>query len=216
MSIQTQGNSGTVLEVETNTRALRATQRPLDVGALGSYKMTLSTGTMAAGLAAASPIVSFRWTTTNICIVRRIDLALISLGTGFTAGTALLECVAARTFSASDTGGTAATLTGNNNKMRTSFGTTTVGDLRMSSTATLSAGTRTLDAQPFAINRFGITVTTNAVMLATTPVFYPQVGNGEYPLTLAQNEGFIIRATVPATGTWTGDVTIQWDEVTSF
>ena len=37
---------------------------------------------------------------------------------------------------------------------------------------------------------------------------------GEFPLILAPNEGFTIRATVPATGVWIGKINLHWSEVT--
>jgi len=39
---------------------------------------------------------------------------------------------------------------------------------------------------------------------------------GESPLVFAQNEGFVVRATVPATGTWQFGVTVAWTEVTAY
>lgn len=33
---------------------------------------------------------------------------------------------------------------------------------------------------------------------------------------VAQNEGFIIRATVPATGTWTASFDVTWMELASY
>ena len=35
----------------------------------------------------------------------------------------------------------------------------------------------------------------------------------EYPLLFEQNEGFVIRATVPATGTWQFSINVEWAEV---
>jgi hypothetical protein len=57
MSIQLRGNTGTIAEVDANTRALRVTQRS-DV--LGEYGISLVSGTMAAGLAAGSGRVESR------------------------------------------------------------------------------------------------------------------------------------------------------------
>jgi hypothetical protein len=39
---------------------------------------------------------------------------------------------------------------------------------------------------------------------------------GDYPLALANNEGFIIAATVPATGTWNLSVATDWEEFTQY
>jgi hypothetical protein len=218
MAITPQGNSGVAAEVETNTRAIRFTPRPTDVGALGSYAAMLTTGTMAAGIAGASPIFSVRWTdASKVMLVRKVSLAFMSLGTGFTTGSAFFEMVCARSFSASDTAGAGVTLTGHTNKRRTSFGSSLIAatEMRISTTATLTAGTRTLDTNPVAGIHVGVPATTNLVILPTTPLWSPDF-SGEWPLVFAQNEGFIIRATVPATGTWQADVSLEWTELASF
>ena len=171
---------------------------------------------MVAGLAGAAPVFSFRWgDATRFALIRVIKMDLVSLATGFTAGIGLIELMAARAFTGSDTGGTAVTLTGNNVKRRTSFGSSLVTDMRISSTATLSAGTRTLDTNALATLRFGVSATVQATQLALTPIWSPDF-SGEWPLVLAKDEGFILRATVPATGTWQADVNVEWTEIGSF
>jgi hypothetical protein len=215
MGIQILGNSGTVAEVEVASRAQRITTRPIDVGALGSYVVDTMTGTMAAGLAAAAPVYSFRWGSTNTALIRSITLSMASLGTAFTAGVGIFDIIVARSFTVADTGGTSILPTGNSNKLRTSFATTLVSDLRQSSTATLTAGTRTLDGAAFAAQMFAVTAVANTVMLPSTQIVLPDAA-GKWPLVLAQNEGFVVRATVPATGTWQMRVAVAWDEVSSF
>jgi hypothetical protein len=111
------------------------------------------------------------------------------------------------------------TLTTNNGKKQTSFATTGVGDMRMSSTATLTAGTRTLDAAFTSQILYQVTTTANQVMLpsANGDLWNSDTGGGSvYPLVFAANEGFIINATVPATGTWNGVVVVEWCELASF
>src|SRR5215510_7785934 len=125
MSIQTQGFSGVVDEVESASRARRMTARPTDPGALGAYSLAIDNGTtaMTAGLAANSPIFSWRWgNASNLAILRSIRMSAYVSSTGFTAGRFSFDALWARSFTASDTGGTAVTLTGNNMKKRTSFG----------------------------------------------------------------------------------------------
>ena len=216
MALVLAGNAGVVVEVESNHRAMRTTARPPDVGSLGAYQIDTVTGTMAAGLSAASPVYSYRWGSANVALIRRVAVAMSSLGTGFTAGVGLFEMLAARSFTASDTGGTGIVPTGNSQKKRTSFGTTVVTDLRQSSTATLTAGTRTLDSQPVAAIMFAVSTATNTVMLQTTNIWSQLDGSVEWPLVLAQNEGFILRATVPATGTWQMRVAVEWTELATF
>lgn len=211
MAIQTQGLSGFIAEVETLTRALRTTLRPIDVGALGSYRKAMVSGTMAAGLAGAAPIFSFRYGAANLCLIRRVMLTAGDL-VGFTAGLAAFNMFAARGFTVADTGGTAATLTGNNGKLRTSYAPTGVADFRISSTATLTAGTRTKDADPAGTIAISVTATAGQpIQPSVVELFRAQPG--EQPMVLAANEGFVIEGTVPATGTWQFGVSVDWDEV---
>jgi hypothetical protein len=188
---------------------------PLDDGALGSYSHALASGAMAAGLASASPVYSFRYTGTGTAVIRRVRVSVAGTATAFVAGTAQLQMFSARAFTASDSGGTAATLTGNNGKLRTSMGTTGVGDMRIASTATLTAGTRTLDADPLAAIDFAIGTAVSVQYAGPSQVLYEPKA-GEYPLALATNEGFVIQATVPATGTWQFTVQVEWDELPAF
>lgn len=108
-------------------------------------------------------------------------------------------------------------LTGDNKK-RTSFGTTlAVGSgVRYSATAALGAGTKVLDGNDCAVHTFGI-----ATGLLTSTLGQPGIPlwtrdtPDEYPFVFAQNEGFVIRATVPGTGTWTFGVQVEWSELTA-
>lgn len=215
MSVKLQGNSGVDAEVEANTRALRVAVRPNDYGSLGIYNKALTSGTMAAGLAANANVFAFRWThATNLCIMRRVRLSAANAGTAFAAGVGIFNMFPARTFTASASGGTAGTLTGNNGKLRTSMATTLVGDVRISSTAALTAGTWTLDTDAIGALSTGILATAGATLIAPSDLFYH--ADNEYPLVLAQNEGFTIQATVPATGTWTFSVQAEWEELASY
>lgn len=210
-------NNTTAAEVEANTKAIRTVIRPDDYGSLGIYRLGANNGAtaMAAGLAAASTVYSFRNSTANLYIVKQVLLQMNAGTTGFTAGLGTFAMFAARSFTASDTGGTSLVPTGNGNKLRTSMATTGIADVRISSTATLTAGTRTLDA--FAIGNITVpiaaTTWTNYVP-NNTAVFDARVG--EHPLVLAQNEGFVIQATVPATGVWFFSVNTTWEELASY
>lgn len=214
MGISVIGPSGAIQEVETNTKAARFNLRPTDVGALGAFRAGSASGIMAAGLAGASPIFSFRGPATGICVIRRIAFEMGVLGTAFTAGSGLFNLFVARGFSASDTGGGALTMTTNNAKLRTGFATSGVQDIRCSATATLSAGTRTKDAAPLHAINVPVPATTVSTILVPRREFGP--GAGEHPLQLAQNEGFVIEATVPATGTWCFSVNVEWEELAAF
>lgn len=189
---------------------------PLYGGLLGSYAKELASGTIAAGLASASPVYSFRYTGPGLAVVKRVVMSAGNAGTGFASGVANFTLFAARSFTASDTGGTAGTLTGNNGKLRTSFPTTGMGDIRISSTGTLTAGTRTLDTDPLGGSVVGVPTTANASLLGPGSTLLDPKNAGDYPLVLATNEGFVIQATVPATGTWSAAVYVEWDEYTAY
>src|SRR5258706_3153566 len=193
-----------------------ANSLPITVGPalLGSYCMGANSGTMAAGLGAGAPVFSFRYGAANLAIIRKITAEADDITTAFVAGAAKFDLIAARSFTVSDTGGTAGTLTTNNGKLRTSFATTGVSDFRIASTATLTPGTRTLDAQPLASVEFAVSTAIAAGLLPTTDLFRPAIG--ESPLVLVQNEGFVLQATVPGTGTWVFSARVCWDEVSAF
>lgn len=239
MAVIEGGTSAALLEVGANTKAAHVQDRPVDVGSLGAYQVSAVSGTMAAGLAAGSPVFSCRWgDATRTMLVRRVGILAQNAGTAFAAGTTLFDLIVARSFTASDSAGTQVVLTGNQAKKRTSFGSSLVTDMRISSTATLTAGTRTLDTLAMATVRGAVQATatnyvfigqqmgsyagmTAAAIAATSyggsrclDLWFPEIGNS-WPLVFVQNEGFIIRATVPATGTWTLTVEVEWAEVAS-
>ena len=216
MAIQVQGVDGTIAAVEAATRAMRTALRPIDIGTAGSFRKTVSSGIMAAGLAANSPILAVRWTSTSLlAVVRRVQFHMWSLGTAFAAGLATFDLFQARGFTVADTGGGVATLTTNNGKLRTSHGTTAMGEIRLSATATLTAGTRTKDADPLARLSAAISNVANTVFVPfNTDLF--RAPQGEMPAVLAANEGLVIEATVPATGTWTWTAAVEWDEVATY
>lgn len=189
---------------------------PLYGGLLGSYSKALTSGTIAAGIAANSPVFSMQYTGNGVAVIKRVIVSVVSGSTAFTAGTGQLSLFAARAFTAPDTGGTSATLTGNNGKLRTSFATTQLGEMRVASTGTLTAGTRTLDTDSLNSVMFGLTTVASSTQLGATELFSAK-NAGDYPLVVANNEGVVI--TVPAiqaTGTWQLNVWVMWDEYSAY
>lgn len=236
MAVLEGGASASLVDVGSATKAMREEARPIDVGSLGAYQTSYVSGTMAAGLAGGSPIFACRWgDATRSMLLRRVGFMAQNAGTAFAAGLCLFDLVVARAFTASDTGGAQVVLTTNQAKKRTSFGTSLVTDMRGSTTATLTAGTRTLDTLAVA-TVFGAVEATatnyifvpsakpsgTAAAIAATAVsgsrcidiWFPEVSNS-WPLVFVQNEGFIIRATVPGTGTWRFVVEVEWAEIVS-
>jgi hypothetical protein len=214
MALYIQGNSGVVAEVEANSRALRVVGRGIDPGSLGCYRLSVRTGVMAAGLGANAEIFQFRWTdATRLAVVERISFDGMGSIVAFAAGVASFYATLARAWSADGSGGTLSTPTGNNQKQRTTMGTSLLGAARVASTAALTAGTKTLDAQDFGQAVGGLPATAGAGL---PPQSMQDVLGLGYPAVLAASEGFVIRATVPATGTWTAGFTIHWTEVAAY
>jgi hypothetical protein len=180
-------------------------------GVLGLYSIGVTSGSIAATLAASSPLFSFRWgDTTKLGIIDFISLGVSVNGVITTSVSMPLELMIARSFTASDSGGTAITLSGNQNKYRTTFQSSLVTDARISTTATLTAGTRTLDTQAAAVLPC-VTGTAIGNPLAMTTIYSR---TSLFPIVLAQDEGLIIRnqSAGPATGTFQVHVQMRWFE----
>lgn len=224
MAIQLQGNGGTVVEVDgTLFRAVRVTPRPVDHGSLGAYCYGGFTGILPAALAANSEIFQFRWAdATRLAAIRKIRLAACVSTTFFAAGVPVqIDLVKSSAWTVAGTGGTAispAALL----KRRSSMGSSLVpsGDMRIATTAALGAGTKTLETLSLStiLAPGPITASLNGQIVPPgTILWQAEVGDGEHPLVLAQNEGFSIRSVaVPATGTWQCAVAVDWAELTAY
>jgi len=212
--------------IDPTFRAARVSSRPLDYGSLGHYRISMATGTIGAALAANAELFQFRWTdATRFAVVQKI---LIGAGANVAAtGAALvtLEATIARSWTVAGTGGATATLTANNQKVRTTgMGTTLLGEVRIATTAALGAGTKTLDSQGVGNKTLGIgtgaiTTSHRLDLMEKTDLLEVDADGSVHPLILAQNEGFVIKngATAwPAAMTWALGVTVVWAEVTAY
>lgn len=203
---------------------LHTSRFPVSMGAGGYYRVGAVSGTMAAALAANSEIFQFRYVTaaSRIALVYKISL---SAGANVAATAAALisfRATVARAWTAAGTGGTRLTLTTNNAKLRTSYATSEVNDAGISTTAALTAGTKTLDATDIGqvsqgIGTGAITVSVPLNILPLTNLFDAD-DEGQHPIVLANQEGFIIRSGIifPATMTWAFSVNVLWGEVPAF
>ena len=230
MAIQIQGNGGVVAEVDGTTfRAIRVTARPINYGSFGAYQLGMETTTMAAGLAANAEFFQFRWSdATNFGLVYRVTHSIGAIVAATGAAGLAHHMVLARAWSVAGSGGTRAVLTGNISKLRTSMGTSLVNDAGISTTAALTAGTKTIDhatsnlaSVAFGIGTGAITTALNLNILPDTVLFDAERG-GYHPIVLAGTgggEGFILRNGVvawPATITWKGVVNVMWAEAAAF
>lgn len=205
-------------------KGLHVISKPQDAGALGHYAFAGVTGAIAAAMAANGELLQFRWSdATRFAVIHEITCTGMRATTAFAAGAIDIKATIARSWSASGSGGTAISLTGDLGQLRTSFGASLVGDMRISSTGALTAGTKTLDTYDIGFisthsssGWSSATPIIGAIFLPTTTLFKADIASGEHPIVLAQNEGFVIRATVPATGVWNASFIVKWSEVTAF
>lgn len=198
---------------------------PMSYGSGGVFAAGATSGTMAAALAANSEIFQFRYVTaaSRIALIHRVTISAGANVAATAAGLVAFRLTAARGWTAAGSGGTRLTLTGDNVNLRTSMTTSEVNDAGISTTAALTAGTKTLDTTDLAAHSIGIgtgalTVAANLNLL--NPVDLWSVANsGGHPIVLANQEGFVIRSGAnawPATMTWSFSVSVAWSEVPSF
>ena len=215
MGIQTIGNGGAILEVDATFKAGRSSVRPMEC--LNWYSIGAQSGLLT-GVAAAGALFSFRNLAATPVAVRRVGVGFIAT-TGFTAAQKLdWGLIVARSFSASDTLGTAIALTGNNGKMRSALATITAVDCRIATTTALTAGTKALDTNHLSQIAAYAAAAGVGVLLAPSASNLLQHDTGDYPLVLAQNEGFNIQniTAMGAGGVGVLYVTVELAEVPSY
>lgn len=216
------GKDGTTqLAVDAKHFAARVSGRPMELGTRGAYSLGVVSGVMAAGLAANAEIFQMRWIdATRVMLLRSIRLSAAPGTTAFAAGSIEFNLTLARGWTADGGGGTAVVFsTANTNKKRTDFPFSLFSDtgVRFSATAALTAGTKTLDTNRLA--SFSSFVSSVATTSASGPFIAPGTflwqrdTAEEYPVLFEQNEGLVVRATVPATGTWQYSIHVEWAEL---
>lgn len=191
-----------------NNKAQRVQILETDYGSTGgSYSMAMKSGLLtliAAKTDTAGHMAAFRnGSATLEVIVDRIRAKWVTT-TGFTSAQVIgMQLFMARSYTAAHTGGTAATITTNNGKKRTAHPTLADIDMRIGDTAALTAGTHTLDAQPFRSDGTQeLADGAGVIKKSFELLFEPAPGTGG--ILLAQNEGFVLTNTVlgGAAGVW--------------
>jgi len=192
-----------------------------DYGAQGAFAWGGFTGILGAALGANSEIFQFRWVSPSVlAVVRRVRISACVSTTFFAAGVPVqVDMAKATAWSAQGTGGTGVSM-GTTAKRRTLLASSVLGDndMRIATTAALGAGTKTLEANSLStLAVTGPTAGDGTIIPPGTAIWEAHVGSGELPLILGTNEGFVIRSVaVPATGTWTASVRVEWAEVASY
>jgi len=130
----------------------------------------------------------------------------------------LVKC---NTWTAAGTGGNRITPAALLKKRRTAGSSLLLAsDVGCSSTAALVAGTKVLEGVPMMamVAPGPITLSLNGEIVPNDTIFFQaEEADGEHPLILYQNEGFVIRSViVPITGTWSFRCQIDWAEVDNY
>ena len=214
---------GNLLKVGQDFGAAKTENKPIDMQGLGAYSWGGFSGILPAALAANSELFQFRWAdATRFAVIRKIKISAAVSTTYFAAGVPVqIDLIKSSAWTVQGTLGTgitpAATI-----KKRSAMPSTllAVGDMRMATTAALGAGTKTLEANAMCAVVASAPITASlygSIIPAGTVLWQSEIADGEHPLVLAQNEGISIRSVaVPATGTWTVAIEIQWAEVVSY
>lgn len=232
--LQIQGAGGSVVEAGAfGAKGIHAVAKPQDYGALGHYAAVLTTGTVAAGMAALGELVQMRWVdASKLCLIQEIQvIEFRAITTAFATGRFLFDVIRSVAWSVDGTGGSAVAVPDPQMQLRTSMGNSLFSTgFRLATTAALGAGTKTFDTNPMGMIAGHVGTTPTATQEFIPPVVSPVTGgggegvklwkcdlaSGEHPIVLVNNEGISIRATVPATGTWTASFLVKWAEVTAF
>lgn len=196
--------------VDPTFQALRISPRPKE--ARGHYRV--ATATVAGGVYTGGAFFSVRWTESKFALVLNgIAVTFVATSVQSVADLIHVDAVVARNFTLADSGGTTIALT-RSQYARSSMPPSLVADMRIATTADLTAGTKVLDAQAFAFSPMPLS---SQIVGVGCPVELYQSLPGMHPITLGPNEGMSLRATGP-TGGITGSfgmyyVNFDWSEV---
>jgi hypothetical protein len=202
-------------------KGLHVIVKPQDAGPYGHYRLATATGAIAAGAGADSEVFQFWWTETiRYALIQRVWLTGMRATTAFAAGAIDIKLTRATGWTAAGTGGGTVTVASPELELRPpTMGVSGVAEIRVATTAALGAGTKTLDTY----NLGWIATHSSGGVGAATPIigsiFLPTLrlfDSPEHPLVLSENEGFVVRATVPATGVWNLGLAVSWCEVEEF
>lgn len=188
-------------QVDPTFLSLRMTLKPLEYtevgkpGLGGHYYVDGISGALT-GVGANGPIFSARWSdSTKLCVLKRVGLVYYLTTAYTTAQMNDFELIFATGFTASDTGGAALVPIP---KRRSSMAPgSAFTDMRMSTTAALSAGTRTLDASGMRVQADGppnVAIPTATLAVSRQELLlYDNKEFGVHPKVLGRDEGFIVR-----------------------
>lgn len=215
MAIKIVGASNNHAQVDSDLAAALLTVRPDQV--LNYQSITGVSGAFAQ-VAANGTLWSMRNTGLYPILVRRMTVSF-RLTSGFTAGQAMRFAVfRAVGFTTSDGAGTSLYTALQNRHRTNSTPVSSAPEIRIPTTAALSAGTRTLETIPLGAVQGYIAAATAGLVIQPTEIISQDAGH--YPVVLAQNEGLVLVNQVlmgaPAGATGVLIVQVEWAEAQSY
>lgn len=188
------------------------------------YRYAGFTGTIGAALAAGSELLQFRFLSgpKAFALIYKVAVSAGIVAVASAIGPIGFEIVPARAWTAAGSGGTRIAISGDNLQTETALSTPQVNDIGIATVGALTVGTKTLDANAQGNVIAGVltgaaTVQQVAPLLDKT-VLLDSDGEGQQPLVLANQEGFVVRTTHvgPAALTYVAGFTVVWVEVAAF
>jgi len=219
MAIQIIGFGGVVADVDdTVYRALKVVVQPVDYGLLGSYRMSVATGTINATLTNGS-VFQFYWpSATKIALVWGV---LIDYGgSSANAGVQRFKLSVARLITANGTGGSTISVPGTSEQsqqLRTSMRPSSVYPVLVSTTAALVDGTWMLDNNPVGAYTFAVDASgTNQPVVQQVLLYGSMSRRTSAPIVLDQNEALNLSLSTVTTPTFVVGISIAWSETTYY
>lgn len=191
---------------------------PLEYGTGGMYQHCAKSGQVALVSGPgpiAQPIYAFHYpgrlsAPYLSALIRRVRMSAWSIDP-FAIGWATFDITVARSYTTQDTNGLTADFTNNNQKLSTAM-EVSLAHVVWASTSFLIPGARLLDTAPLDSQTVQAPTTSNTPFTAQRMTIFEKL-QGEHPLFLAANEGFVVSASLPSGNKWQFVMTTEWDEV---
>lgn len=196
-------------------------QEVLDASA--RYQISAVTGAVGAGASTKTIFYAQNTSATKQMLIERVRINGHVATTAYAVGQVTYKLFVARGFTAENVTptGTALTITGVNQRLRTSSPSTAFAVIRVGDTTStgIAAPTWTLDSNPvsqlISHSSAGCEVATPIIgnqYLPNNGELFNIFGGSEFPIVLGVNEGVALQVTVPATGVAVHGITMKWAE----
>jgi hypothetical protein len=213
--------TGGISEIETNSKALRGVQYPVDPNLHGVFSAaaTIVTGTQVV----AGPMLTFQWlSATTLASLRKVIVNFnITTNLNSVAGTYVAKLFAARNFSVQHNANQTALLVqahSNKHRTRMEYGAENANIVFVTlSNAAMTGAVYTLDANPMgAVAISALAGNAKDTFAPGVPIFAAEPG--EHPYLMRRNEGFEVQWAVPTgiNNSIGATVAFQWEELESY